>query len=172
MRIVLVVLVVLTTAVSAAAQPPVTTIFTGDGWEAFPGVYYQGGDATHPKKQYGMLVLTDSTIALHQCAVLMTCDEPKKGVPFKSPALYTIQLSSLKQIVSSSRVRSADAMGKLFLGGLASDRPEDFIGLVYETATSVEAPLFKTAKAHSAAIDAKIRFRLKKLGIDLAQSQP
>lgn len=170
MRIIAAALIVIATSVSVAAQPPANRIYARDGWEAFSGVYYEGGDATQPKRLLGMLVLTDSTIALHPC-VIQQCYDTKKGAPFREPPFFSIPLTSIKDIVSSSRVRGADTMGKVFLGGLASDRPEDFVALVYETKSSVEAPLFKTAKAQSAAIDAKLRFRLKRLGVEL-NAQP
>ena len=61
---------------------------------------------------------------------------------------------------------------KLALGLLAGDRKEELVGLVYESATSAEAPIFKTQKAQAAALEAKIRFRLKKLGVVLPAATP
>lgn len=151
----------------ALAQPPVTGIYARDGWEAFAGVYYEGGDATQPKRLMGMLVLTDSAIGFYRCVSAQCFDDKKGGKPFREPAYFSIPLTSVKDISTSSRVRGADAMGKIMVGGLASDRPEDFVALVYESQTSIEAPLFKTAKTQVAAIDAKIRFRLKKAGLEL-----
>ena len=151
------------------AQPAPNAIFARDGWEAFPGVEYQGGDATQPKKRWGMLVLTDTTIGLYPCVYESCRDGDKKGVkrPFNDPAFFIIPLSAIKDVTSSARSRSASTSEKFFLGGLAGSQSEDFVGLVYETGASAEAPVFKTGKAQSTAVDAKIRFRLKKLGIEL-----
>jgi hypothetical protein len=149
------------------AQPPTTGIYARDGWEAFAGVYYEGGDATQPKRLMGMLVLTDSSIGLHPC-VYEQCQDDKKGKqPFKEPAYFTIPLNAVKRITNSSQVRDADLAGKIMVGGLAPARAEDFVAIVYESPSSVEAPLFKSAKTQVAAIDAKLRFRLKKRGIEL-----
>lgn len=157
----------LVAAHTASAQPPATGIFARGGWEAFPGVEYRGGDATQPKQRWGILVLTDTNVALYRCA-LTTCGDPKKSAPFKGDPLMSIALSTIKDVSSSSQVRGPGMDAKLFLGGLATDKSEEFVGIVYETASSAEAPVFKTNTAQSAAIDAKLKFRLRKLGIELS----
>lgn len=98
----------------------------------------------------------------HQCQ-----DDRKGKLPFREPPYFTILLNAVKQITNSSRVRDADLAGKMMIGGLAPARAEDFVAIVYESSSSVEAPLFKTAKTQVAALDAKLRFRLKKRGIEL-----
>lgn len=144
-------------------------IYVKDGWEAFPNVEYQGGDATQPKRLQGMLVLTDSTIALHPCAWVSCGPVPNDTTkpPFAPKPFFTIRLSELKEVASSSDVRGPSAGAKLMVGALAGDRKDEFVGLVYETSSRAEAPTFRTEKTHANAIEAKIRFRLKKLGIDL-----
>ena len=153
--------------VSAGAQQP---ILTGKGWEAFPNVDYQGGDATQPKRLLqGMLVLTDSTIALHACA-WVNCTPPRDTtkLPFVEKPYFTIRLADIKEVASSSEVRGPSTASRIMIGGaLAGDRKEELFGLVYETAASAEAPVFRTQQHQSGAVEAKIRFRLKKLGIDL-----
>jgi len=150
--------------VSADAQP--AAVVARDGWEAFPQVEYQGGDATQPKKRWGILVLTDSTLAFHECFDGAFCPE-RKGKLFKEPAIFTAKLTLIQEIGSSTQVRGASATGKIAFGILANDRREEFLGFVYESATSAEAPVFKTLKTQAAAIEAKVKFRLKKLGVML-----
>jgi hypothetical protein len=160
-----IIILVTTAATAAAAQSP---IIARDGWEAFPNVEYQGGDATQPKKLSGWLVLTDSTIALYKCEWPGCVDiDDKKKPLFKGPPYLTIRLNELKQVASSSQVRPATGTEKFMIGFLATDHPEEFVGFVYQTPTSAEAPVFKTEKAQSGAVEAKVRFRLEKLGITL-----
>ena len=151
---------------AAFAQPPV--IIARDGWEAFPEVEYQGGDATKPKKMYGMIVLTDSTIALHRCR-WQYCEDDRKEVktPFLPEPLYLIPLRRIQEISASSQVRGPSVGSRIAFGLLAGDQKQEFVGLVYETESSAEAPVFRTLKTQSGAIEAKVRFRLKKLGVEL-----
>jgi hypothetical protein len=153
----------------ASAQRP---IIARDGWEAFPFSQYIGGDATQPKPFKGiryMLVLTDSAIAFHEC-VVYECLAQSDKVPFKPTPVFSIPLRQIKEIASSSQVRGAGFGAKLAVGMLAGDRTEEHVGIVYETETSAEAPVFQVDKTHANAIEAKVRFRLKKLGIELPGS--
>lgn len=142
-------------------------IVARDGYEAFPNVEYRGGDATQPKRLYGYLVLTDSTIALHPCFSGSRCLEDKKKGLFEPTPYFTIRLSTLKAIQNSASEKGAGIGEKLLIGNLAGGQKEGIVALTYETATSVEAPVFKTDEAHGVALEAKLRFRLKKLGIEL-----
>lgn len=163
-------------AVTASAQPPVITstegsapaVMVGPGWEAFPNVEYQGGDATQPKKRAGMLVLTDSTLAFYECT-WGGCITDKKQSMIRGPAIFMVALKSVTDASSSNQVRGSTMGGKLLLGGLAGDRTEEFFGFVYESKNSAESPVFKTMKSQSGAIEAKIKFRLKKLGVALTE---
>lgn len=87
-------------------------IVVGDGFEAFPWVEYQGGDSGYPKKFYGMLVLTDSTVALHPCWNRY-CEVNKKKGPFKIPPYFSIRLADLKEVSNSSRVRGPELATRL-----------------------------------------------------------
>lgn len=158
--------VVLVALVGDAHLVAAQSIIARDGWEAFPEVEYQGGDTTQPKKRTGMLVLTDTTLALHKCRKEY-CKDTKGKVPFKDPPYFTVLLSTLTAVDSSSQVRGPSTGDRIAWGGLAMDHTDEFVGLVYETPTNVQAPIFRTEKAQSAALAAKIRFRLKKLGIAL-----
>jgi hypothetical protein len=142
-----------------------SAIYVGDGFEAFPNVEYQGGDASQPaKKRIGMLVLTDSTLAFHACRWDM-CVNARKGqnvLPFTEEAIMTMPLRAIKDITNDTQVRGATKTRKLLIGGLASDRSEEMVTVVYETASSAETPVFNTMKTQSASIAAKVKFRIKK----------
>jgi hypothetical protein len=148
----------------ATAQIP---IIVRDGWEAFPNVEYQGGDATQPKKRLGMLVISDSTIALHECVRVDCIDVSKPALPFRNPPLISIAFRTVRRVDAATSVRGPGAGDLIALGGLATDRTEELVAIVYETSTSAEAPVFKAMKTHAAAIEAKVLFRMRKLGIDL-----
>lgn len=153
-------------ASSAAAQEP---IIVGDGFEAFPGVEYRGGDARFSKQVFGVLILTDSSLAFHQCTPTeyYAC-HPRGDDPFwKAEPLFVVPLAALREVQVSSRVRDATAGSKLLLGIFAGDREEEYIGFVHETVTSAEAPVFRTMKTQAGAIEAKVRYRMEKLGLEL-----
>lgn len=140
-------------------------IIAPNGDDLFNAVQYLGGDAAYPKKRWAVLLLTDSTLSLHDCRD-SGC-EKREGTIRLKPAWMTIDLRSIKEVASSSQVRGPSTGSRIAFGLLAGDRTEEYVGLVYETASNAEAPVFETAKAHSGALEAKIRFRLKKLGVDL-----
>jgi hypothetical protein len=119
----------------------------------------------------GWLVLTDSTLSLHACG-RQFCATHKDLPLYDSIPYFTIPLRSITDVSSSTQVRGPSTGSKIAFGLLAGDRKEEFVGLVYETATSAEAPIFKTQKAQASALEAKIRFRLKKLGIVLPAPTP
>lgn len=144
------------------------SILVRDGWEGFPAVEYQGGDGTMPKKRTGMLVLTDSTLGFYSCPY--DCEHDSKKPKFFDKPIFRLPLASVKEVSSSSQVRGATFGSKLMLGAFAGDRTEEFFGFVYESSTSAEAPVFKTMKAQSGAIEAKVKFRLKKLGLTVPPS--
>jgi hypothetical protein len=153
-------------APAAIAQPPVT--IARDGWEAYPEVEYQGGDATKPKRLIGILVLTESTIALHWCR-WQYCEDDRKAekTPFLPEPLYLIPLCRIQDISASSQVHGPSATSRIDFGLLAGDQKQEFVGMVYESDTTAEAPVFRTLKAQFGAIEAKVRFRLEKLGVEL-----
>lgn len=140
----------LAVSVLPAASARAQTIYTGDGWEAVFKVELRGGDATYKGKRNGILVLTDSTIALHDCAEIVNqaCYySDKKKAPFTPTPFYSIKLLDVKGVASSS----------------------DWVRVTYETKSSVEVPTFAMGRSYGPAIDAKIRFRLKKLGVTIPE---
>lgn len=159
--------VLLAVSTSAAAQ---AAIVVGDGWEGFPWVEYKGGDARFPKTGWGMLVLTDSTLAFHECFG-ERCPAMRGNRPgWKPTPVFSIALRSITEVQSSSRVKPADAGSRFMLGALATDKNEGLVGIVYETESSAEAPVFAMREAQSSALDAKIQFRLKRLRPDSLSS--
>jgi hypothetical protein len=145
-------------------------VIARDGWEAFPLVTYMGGDTTFtfkPGLKPMMLVLTDDALSFHQC-IGNACYDRKDKLPYVAKPVYSIPLAAITKIANASQYAGADMAGKLFLGGLAPERTDNTFGIVYETATSAEAPLFKAKdRAVVDALDAKLRYRLKKRGIAL-----
>lgn len=134
---------------------------TGPGWEAFE-VTYVGGDTRYPKKQYGVLVLTDSTIAIHECIVTGECVARKNGDLFKSPAKFTIPLRSVKDVVKTEQRRAGGGTG------LGADHVEARITITYATANSAESPIFDAiSREHATVVETKLRARLEKLGVKI-----
>jgi len=142
-------------------------VIARDGWEAFPNVGYEGGDATQPKKRNGVLVLTDSTLGLYQCHDPYCEDRGKYFVRWDKP-FFIVPLRQITEVSSSSQVRGSSVAGKLAFGLLANDRAEEYFGFVYESATSAESPVFKVQKTQSGALEAKVKFRQRKLGMTVA----
>lgn len=135
-----------------------STVIVGDGWEAFRGVEYIGGDGALRDKKLGAIVITDSSVAFHQCQN-SGCYEEKGKPPFKGPPILFIPLKAITQIAASDKVRGNAIMLE------SKDRTEEFVSVAYETDKSAEAPVFETQQAQSLAIVAKINFRRKKLGL-------
>lgn len=157
----------LSLSASAYAQD---AIVVGDGWEGFPWVEYKGGDARFPKTGFGMLVLTDSSLAFHEC-FSQRCPSRRGGRPAWRPIpIFSIALRNITEVQASSRVKPADAGAKFMLGVLATDSNESMVGIVHETQTSAEAPVFAMREAQSSALEAKIQFRLKRLQADSLRS--
>jgi hypothetical protein len=71
-------------------------------------------------------------------------------------------MSTVMQVAASNEVNGGSVGRKLLLGIFAS-HDEEFVTISTEDATDAEAVVFKVKKKTSAAIVAKIQFRLKKL---------
>lgn len=156
-------LLTITCAVLAGTSISAQKIIAKEGREEFEGVEYVGGDATHPKKVSGWLVLKDSTLSIHKC--IRDCQASDTKPYYDSLPDYQFELRSVTSVTSSSDVRGASVGSKMLFGGLAGDRKQEFVLVRYENDRSAEAPYFKTKKSQSASLEAKIRFRLKKLGV-------
>lgn len=117
-----------------------------DGWEVIQIAEYRSGVSGMTRRVRGIFVLTDSTIGLFKCQNPV-CPEEKKKDPWKGDPIWFVRLASIKAIEYKS----------------------DWIRLSYETESSVESPLFALASNYGPAVDAKIRFRLKKLGVTIRE---
>lgn len=164
------VIFLLSNSTVAAAQDAV--LVSGEGWQGFAEVSYVGGDATQTKKTTGILILTDSTLAFYTCDWACV-DDVKKSKFFAKKPLSVVLLNTITELRSSTQVSGAGFTEKLAIGLLASDHDDEYFRFVYETASNAEAPMYKTPKSLAGTIEAKVRFRLKKLGISLvAQKAP
>ncbi len=131
-------------------------------------VDYKGGDSRFQKKGYGILVLTDSTLAFYNCAGA-ACKK-HKGVYFTPDGvIWSVPLTRIRSLSSNSQNRGASVGNRVLFGALASDTNEELFAFTHDTETSAEAPVFKTPRHMSLSLEAKVRFRLRKLGIDLPQ---
>lgn len=146
-------LVFASTATVASAQKVVAR----DGWEAFYADYVRG-DGSQGKPLYGMLVLTDSSLAIHKCVANPHCvDDPKKGFFLPQP-LYSIPLKAIQSVESK----------------IGRDRGAVYPALVvaYASGNTVEVPEFKFENTPSAeAAELKLRYRLKKLGVTIPEKK-
>lgn len=139
----------------------ISSVIVGDGWEAFRGVEYRGGDAAFTKKKLGALVLTDTMISFYECEN-SGCYMPKAGAPHKGPPIFEIPIRNITTAISSTL-----SIGDQFFGNAALGKDEliESVVISYETTKTGEAPMFKTQLSQSASIVAKINFRRKKMGL-------
>lgn len=143
-------------------------IIVGDGFEGFPMVDNKGGDSRFQKKGYGILVLTDSTLAFYSCAGA-SCKK-HQGAYFTPEAnIWSVPLTRIRSLSSNPQNRGASVGNRVLFGALASDTYEELFAFTHDTETSAEAPVFKTPWHMSLAMEAKLRFRLRKFGIELLQ---
>ena len=144
---------------SAEAQR-LSTAISGDGWEAYRGVEYLGGDSKLKTKMMGAVVLTDTTFGFYECQVSGCYETPGKP-PFKGAPLLLIPLRSMNDVVGSDQVRNNAVASSAVFG---ADAKVESVAIMYETEKDAEAPGFKTQPAQSWQLVAKINFRRKKLG--------
>lgn len=79
-----------------------------------------------------------------------------------------IPLARITDIGSQTQRKEASVGSKLLFGGLARSRQEEFLTVTYELPDDAEAVVFRFEPKTSAAALAKIRFRMKKLGVAAA----
>lgn len=158
--------ILLALSLGGAAVARAQDIVIGPDYEMFPGVEYLGGDVHRSGKFFGVLLLRDSTLSLHRCQYAK-CVVQEGYIDHDKEPVLQIRLQAIRELSTSSQVRGPSVGSKLAWGAFAGDRSEEYLGIVYETDNNVEAPIFKTRKAMSTALDAKIRYRLKKMGVTL-----
>jgi len=117
-------------AVLAPQSRRAQAVIARNGWEAFPGVEYQGGDGTQPKKRWGVLALTDSALGFYPCFDIEYCQERKGKLLVWDKPIFVVPLRQVTEVSSSSQVRGASVTGKLAFGLLANDRAVEFFGFV------------------------------------------
>lgn len=160
------------TAVLLLSSPALAqkTVLTGEGWEAFPNVQYRGGDSRLERPTFGILVLTDSTLAFHRCWMESCFPRKKKQFVWQDSALIRIPLSALKSATAASQNSGPSVGARIMFGMLATDKTQESVTFVVETETSAEAPIFHTQKTQSAVIEAKVQARLRRLAPATAPS--
>ncbi len=137
------------------------------GVDRYPVTRYRGGHSAQPNAiSYGVLILRNSGITYHKCG--FDCKPTTRSIGYDSVPVLTIKYSELRQVASA--IRSPTAVDRFALGSLAAEA--ETVVLVYETALRSEAPVFTAPKNMSAAIDAQIRFRAKKVGVTIPPACP
>ena len=149
-RLYSILLAVATLAATAGAQ---SKIVVPVGSEAFPDLQYQGGDASQLKRMSGMLVLSDSAVAFYLC--YWDCENDSRKPAFWDKPTLRIPYSAIRDITHNTLTKTPQ---------FVADNTMEFFTVVYEHDGTVDAPLFKTKRATSAAIEAKLKYRMKKLG--------
>lgn len=134
-----------------------TKIVVPVGSDVFPDLQYQGGDATQAKRLVGILLLSDSTVAFFACS--WDCDGDARKLGFWDKPTFRIPLTAIRDVSHSTLTRTPPT--------IFSDDTMDFFTIVYEHDGTVDAPLFKMKRATSGAIEAKLKYRMKKIGLTL-----
>lgn len=163
-------LLCLAVATRAAEAQRVEPVMTGEGWEAFTRVQYEGGLTGFSRPLFGVLVATDTTISFHRCADQGRCERvPRNKRVFAESADFVFRLAELKGIEARVRTVGPGVGRRVLFGVLANDRSEETLHLQIETDSSAEAPRFVTGAAHAEQIASKLRFRMKRLGLEIAE---
>lgn len=119
--------------------------------DLIPKVRYKGGHEGWGEQEIrGTLLIGDSTITFR--------DEEKKHS-------LVIPLLKITDIGNQTQRKEASVGSKLLFGNLARSRQEEFLAISYELPDNAEAIIFRFEPHTSAAVLAKIKFRMKKLGM-------
>ena len=139
-------------------------IIVHEGYEAFPLVEYKGGRAGFPKQSYGVLVVTDTTFEYWACCYSGFGDN-KQSVWDPKLMFWSVPLKWITEVNASTASKGASVTGRVMFGVLATDNNEEYFGFAFETDKTAEAPVFKMPKTFAGALEAKVKFRMKKLGV-------
>ncbi|HWA16612.1 MAG TPA: hypothetical protein VG817_09270 [Gemmatimonadales bacterium] len=119
--------------------------------DRIPKVRYKGGHEGWGEEEIrGVLLIGDSTITFR--------DEDKKRT-------LVIPILKITDIGNQTQRKEASVGSKLLFGSLARSRQEEFLAIAYELPDNAEAVVFRFEPNTSAAVLAKIKFRMKKLGM-------
>ena len=114
-------------------------------------VRYKGGHEGWGEEEIrGILLIGDSTIVFR--------DDDKKRT-------LEIPILKITDIGNQTQRKEASVGSKLLFGSLARSRQEEFLAISYELPDNAEAVVFRFEPNTSAAVLAKIKFRMKKLGM-------
>lgn len=143
--------------------------------EVFTKVRYKGGHPSFGDVEIrGVLVLEDSTLTFIEGNDENPCPPAARGerVPCKKASApdpdgrrLVIPLASVTEIGSQTQRKEASVGSKLLFGGLARSRQEEFIAISYDLPDNAEAVVFRFEPNTSASALAKIKFRMRKLGV-------
>lgn len=162
-------LICLAGAGRAAQAQRIEPVMAGDGWEAFTRVQYEGGLTGFSRPLRGVSVATDSTIAFHRCSDRLCERVPRNRQVFADSAEFVFRLAELKGIEARVRTVGPGVGRRVMFGVLANDRSQETLHLQIETDSSAEAPRFVTGAAHAEQIGSKLRFRMKRLGLEIRE---
>lgn len=164
MRRVLVAVAMTMTAIPAGAQ----AITVVAGADVVRGAEYRGGHSGLAVTQKGVLVLSDSALALFVCKST-DCMNATATDWDRTSIVLSIPLASVQGVEISTSRRGPSATSRFMWGVFAKDRNEGYVAVTYAVGGTVETPVFKTGDAVAPALEAKIRFRAKKLGVQVEQ---
>lgn len=119
--------------------------------DKIPKVRYKGGHEGWGEEEIrGTLLIGDSTL-------LFRDDDKKRSLE--------IPIRKITDIGNQTQRKEASVGSKLLFGSLARSRQEEFLAISYELPDNAEAVIFRFEPNTSAAVLAKIKFRMKKLGM-------
>jgi hypothetical protein len=124
---------------------------SAQGQDVVPKVRYKGGhEGWGDDEIRGSLAIGDSMLVFQ--------DQDGKRT-------LQIPLRKVTDLSTQTQRKEASVGSKLLFGGLARSRQEEFIAVSYELPDNAEAVIFRFEPHTSAAVLAKIKFRMKRLGV-------
>lgn len=119
--------------------------------DKIPKVRYEGGHEGWGEQEIrGTLLIGDSSLVFED-------DDKKQSLE--------IPILKITEIGNQTQRKEASVGSKLLFGSLARSRQEEFLAISYDLPDNAEAVIFRFEKNTSAAALAKIKFRMKKLGM-------
>lgn len=131
------------------------TSFLGEHLQAqdvIKKVRYKGGHTGWGEEEIrGVLIIGDSVLTFRQ-------DDDKD-------ARLDIPLRKVTDISTQTQRKEASVGSKLLFGSLARSRQEEFVAVSYDLPDNAEAIIFRFEANTSAAAIAKVKFRMRKMGV-------
>lgn len=129
----------------------------------FEDVHYLGGLTGYKTGHYGWLVLGDSALEFHEC-ILAGCVK-KDGEIIQPTAQVTMPYRKMTDVAGATERHGPSVGSKMLIGAFASERRDELVTVAFDSENSAEAPVFTTKEHESAQLLAKIRFKLRKMGL-------